>query len=125
MDRSAEKITNGQLVYRALTGTNGKTRFAMAATAARSGRARRLYQNRNVMPTWLGWNPSRQAVSFPALDDLELCAGFAFARGKVRHQVEKRNFKSDRNPLKYRDIPCLEAIFDFRQKTLSDLGHLR
>jgi len=31
MDRAAEEITEGWLVYRALTGTNGKTGFAMAA----------------------------------------------------------------------------------------------
>jgi hypothetical protein len=53
MDRSAEKITNGRLVYRLLTGTNGKTRFAM--TARRAGIADKygcikiaLYQNRAV-----------------------------------------------------------------------------
>jgi len=38
------------------------------------------------------------------LVDFELDTGFALAGRKVRHQFEKRNFKSDRNPLKYRDI---------------------
>jgi hypothetical protein len=35
-DRSAEKITKGRLVYRLLTGTNGKARFAMTARTAGS-----------------------------------------------------------------------------------------
>ena len=49
----------------------------------------------------------------------------AFARGKVRHQVEKRNFESSRDPLKHRDIAGLEAAFDFRQETLRNPGSLR
>ena len=44
-----------RLVYDALTATNGKTRFAMVARAAPVKRKKnRLYQNRNVIPTWLG-----------------------------------------------------------------------
>jgi hypothetical protein len=54
MDSSAKKITKGQLVYRALTGMNGKTRFAMDATPPGSVPTIGLYQNRSVMPTWLG-----------------------------------------------------------------------
>jgi hypothetical protein len=33
MDGSLEKITEGRLVYRALTGMNGKPHFAIAARA--------------------------------------------------------------------------------------------
>ena len=61
----------------------------------------------------------------PALDGVELNAWFALDWRKVRHQFEKRNFKSDRNPLKDRDISCLEAAFDFGKKPLSDPGRLR
>jgi hypothetical protein len=32
MVHAEEEITKGQVVYRALTGSNGKTRFAMATT---------------------------------------------------------------------------------------------
>jgi hypothetical protein len=59
MDRSAEKMTKEQLVYRALTGTNGKTRLAIAATRRSSMPNNGLSQNRNVIPTWLRANPSR------------------------------------------------------------------
>jgi hypothetical protein len=48
----------GRVVYRALTGTNGKTHFAMTAKAGGIGDSG-LYQNRTVIPTWLRANPSR------------------------------------------------------------------
>jgi hypothetical protein len=53
-DRSARKITKGWVVYRALTGMNGETRFAMVARTAGLAPTSWLYQNRNVIPTWLG-----------------------------------------------------------------------
>ena len=53
-DRGPRKITKGWLVYLALTGMNGETRFATIATPVSIADRPLLYQNRNVMPTWLG-----------------------------------------------------------------------
>jgi hypothetical protein len=78
----------------------------------RSRRHRRLVRSSEELLR-RKWMPSDRRYSFPALDDVELNAWFALAWRKVRHQFEKRNFKSDRNPLKDRDISCLEAAFEF------------
>jgi hypothetical protein len=58
MKRGVKKITTILVVYHALTGSNGKRRFAMAARAIAKPRIE-PHQKRSVIPTWLAWNPSR------------------------------------------------------------------
>jgi hypothetical protein len=69
-DGCAEKITKRRLVYRALTGSNGKTRFAMSARAARPVRPNEAAK---VGPVIACRQLSNQAQMLS--DDLEAMSG--------------------------------------------------
>jgi hypothetical protein len=53
-----------RLVYRVLTGSNGKPRFAMVATERHSTPFNRVYQNRNVIRH--GSAPSKKSLRIGA-----------------------------------------------------------
>src|ERR1700722_16263382 len=116
-------MTFGRLVYRPLTGRSGKTLFAMGARGAgnRCGPTRRQMPAMPPLAASLSNTTAPRSPHkrlFLAPGEFRPDTRFALASGKVRHQFEKRDFKSERNPLKHRNISRLASTLDFRQEPL-------